>query len=332
MVTRTPPGNALSLHALSLLTVATLFTLFFLRSLDDNRLVSWRWAFAAEDALAWALVLGIAVLIAHAAGLVGARALRPQLVLFGSGFAAAALLWSEPEVIVDAARYFTQAKQAQVYGIAYFLQAWGGEIPAWTDLPLVPLLYGAVFSLFGEERVYIQLCTSLLFAGTIVLTYRLGRTLWGDAVGLTAGALLLGMPYLLVQVPLMLVDVPTMFLFMLAVLTVTCALRRGGGRLNESPRPLGRGLRFRSLCFPSNPYSCSRQRTKWPGLTSRSSGSIWWHLSMTLSQRGLKLHPDGICCGSGGSPPRPDGALRKRMSPIAGNAAARARVYGCWGS
>ena len=228
MVTRSPPGNALSLHALSLLTVATLFTLFFLRSLDDNRLVSWRWAFAAEDALAWVLALGIAVLIAHAAGLVGARVLRPQLVLFGSGFAAAALLWSEPEVIVDAARYFTQAKQAQVYGIAYFLQAWGGEIPAWTDLPLVPLLYGAVFSLFGEERVYIQLCTSLLFAGTIVLTYRLGRTLWGDAVGLTAGALLLGMPYLLVQVPLMLVDVPTMFFVTLAIWATLAAVRHGG--------------------------------------------------------------------------------------------------------
>ncbi len=228
MVSRSRPGSALSLHALSLLTVATLFTLFFLRPLDDNRLVSWRWAFAAEDALAWILVLGIAVLIAHAAGLVGSRVLRPQLVLFGSGFAAAALFWSEPEVIVDAARYFTQAKQAEVHGIAYFLQAWGGEIPAWTDLPLVPLLYGAIFSLFGEERVYIQVCTSLLFAGTIVLTYRLGRALWGDAVGLTAGALLLGMPYLLVQVPLMLVDVPTMFFVTLAIWATLGAVRRSG--------------------------------------------------------------------------------------------------------
>jgi hypothetical protein len=89
---------------------------------------------------------------------------------------------------VDAARYFTQAKQAEIHGIAYFLQAWGGEVPAWTDLPLVPLLYGAVFSLFGEERVYIQVCTSLLFAGTIVLTYRLGRALWGDARGRCAVA------------------------------------------------------------------------------------------------------------------------------------------------
>ena len=221
-------GTALSLHAVSLLTVATLFTLFFLRSLDDNRLTSWRWVFSAQDALAFALVLALAVLFSYAAAFAGSRLRQPALVLFAAAFAAAAPLWSEPEVIVDAARYFTQAKQAEVYGIAYFLQAWGGEIPAWTDLPLVPLLYGAIFSLFGEERAYIQACTTLLFAGTLVLTYRIGRALWGDAVGLTAGVLLLGMPYLLVHVPLMLVDVPTMFFVTLAIWATLAAVRRGG--------------------------------------------------------------------------------------------------------
>lgn len=228
MVRPGPAGNALSRHALSLLTVATLFTLFFLRTLDDNRLTSWQWAFAAEDALPFALLLAAAVLFAYAAAFAGSRLRRPTLALFASAFGAAALLWSEPEVIVDAARYFTQAKQAEVNGIAYFLQAWGGEIPAWTDLPLVPLLYGAIFGLLGEERVYIQAGTSLLFAGTAVLTYRLGRELWSEAVGLAAGALLLGMPYLLVQVPLMLVDVPTMFFVTFAVWATLAAVRRGG--------------------------------------------------------------------------------------------------------
>lgn len=228
MVRPGPAGNALSRHALSLLTVATLFTLFFLRSLDDNRLTSWQWAFAAEDALPFALLLAAAVLFAYAAAFAGSRLRRPTVALFASAFGAAALLWSEPEVIVDAARYFTQAKQAEVNGIAYFLRAWGGEIPAWTDLPLVPLLFGAIFGLLGEERVYIQAGTSLLFAGTAVLTYRLGRELWSEAVGLAAGALLLGMPYLLVQVPLMLVDVPTMFFVTFAVWATLAAVRRGG--------------------------------------------------------------------------------------------------------
>ena len=220
--------DALSLHAVSLLTVATVFTLFFLRSLDDNRLTSWRWVFGAQDAFPFLFLLAAAVLLAYAAARWFPRMPRPALVLFPGAFAAAALLWSEPEVIVDAARYFTQAKHVELYGVGYFLSAWGGDIPAWTDLPLVPLLYGSVFSLFGEERLYIQACTSLLFAGTVVLTYWLGRTLWNEAVGVAAGALLLGMPYLLVQVPLMLVDVPTMFFVMLAVWATLAAVRRGG--------------------------------------------------------------------------------------------------------
>lgn len=221
-------GTALALHSVSLLTVTTLFTLFLLRALDDNRLTSWQWAFAAEDALPLLLLLVMAVLLAYALAHLGARLRRPALVLFASAFGAAALFWSEPEVIVDAARYFTQAKHVELYGIAYFLKAWGGEIPAWTDLPLVPLLYGVIFSVLGEERIYIQAWTSVLFAATAALTCQIGRMLWGGAVGLAAGALLLGMPYLLTQVPLTLTDVPTMFFLTLAVWATLAALRSGG--------------------------------------------------------------------------------------------------------
>ena len=39
-----------------------------------------------------------------------------------------------------------------------------------------------------------------------------------------------------------------------------------------------------------------------------------------------------VGCGSGGSPPRPEGLPRNRWSPISGNAAASAAVYGCFGS
>jgi len=50
------------------------FTLFFLRSLDDNRLTSWRWVFSAQDALAFALVLALAVLFSYAAAFAGSFA------------------------------------------------------------------------------------------------------------------------------------------------------------------------------------------------------------------------------------------------------------------
>jgi hypothetical protein len=211
-----------------MLTVAALLTLFVLRSLDDNKLTSWRWVFAPEDAWRLLLCLVLAVLLAHLAGALALRPLRPAPVLFAGAFASTALLWSEPEVIVDAARHFAQAKHIESYGIANFFSAWGGELSAWTDLPLMPLVYGALFSLLGEERIHVQACNSLLFAGTVVLTWQIGRMLWDETIGSIAAALLLGMPYLLVQVPLTLADVPTMFFVTLTTFAALAALRHGG--------------------------------------------------------------------------------------------------------
>lgn len=221
-----PAAPALALA--SLLTVAAMLSLFVLRTLDDNRLTSWRWVFAPGDAWRLFLLLALAVLLAHLAGALRLERSPPAALLFAAAFGASALLWPQPEVILDAARYFGQAKHAELLGIAYFLQAWGGEVPAWTDLPLVPLLYGALFGLLGEDRLYLQICNSALFAGTVLLTWQIGRTLWSESLGLAAGALLLGMPYLLVQVPLTLVDVPTMFFVTLATCATLAALRFGG--------------------------------------------------------------------------------------------------------
>jgi 4-amino-4-deoxy-L-arabinose transferase-like glycosyltransferase len=62
----------------------------------------------------------------------------------------------------------------------------------------------------------------------VVLTYLIGKSLWSRDLGLTAGILLLGMPYLLAQVPLMMVDVAAMFFLTLAVLATIKAVARGG--------------------------------------------------------------------------------------------------------
>ncbi len=77
-------------------------------------------------------------------------------------------------------------------------------------------------------RIAIQAFTTLLFSGTVVLTYLIGRTLWNETVGCCAAVLLLGMPYLLTQVPLMLSDVPAMFFMTLAVYATIGAVRHGG--------------------------------------------------------------------------------------------------------
>ncbi len=212
----------------SLLTLTTFLVLFILRSFDDNRLTSWQWVFAGTDALTISFVLVIGIFLAYLFSSISLTIRRPAIWLFISSFAVAAIFWGEPEIIVDASRYFVQAKYLELYGIGYFFKEWGREITVWTDLPLVPLLYGLVFKFFGEYRTGIQIVNTLLFSASVVLTYLIGKTLWHEKIGIYGGILLLGIPYLLTQVPLMLVDVPTMFFFTLALFITIKAIRQGG--------------------------------------------------------------------------------------------------------
>ncbi len=218
-----------AVFAILALFLPVFITAFFLRGLDDNSLFSWSWVFAAVEG--WPVYLFLA------AGLVIAAFLSLWAVpddyhipfLAVISFAAIVPLWQEPELIIDASRYFTQAKHLEIYGIPYFFEEWGGGIVAWTDMPLVPFLYGFIFKVFGETRAGIQVFTTALFSLTTVLTYLIGKRLWGRETGFSGALLLLGIPYLLTQVPLMLVDVPTMCFFTLAVFAFLEAMNRSGG-------------------------------------------------------------------------------------------------------
>lgn len=221
-------GATLAKTAVFLLSLATFLSLFVFRAYDDNRLTSWHWVFSDNDLFKTALLLAAGLLLAYPLARLRFPRYGAAGALFAAAFATAALTWEEPEVIVDVARYFTQAKHVELYGVGHFLTEWGGQIGVWTDLPLVSLLYGLILSLFGEQRIFIQLFNTLLFSGSVVLTYLIGKTLWDETIGFCAGALLLGMPYLLTQVPLMLVDVPTMFFLTLAIFMTIRAMELGG--------------------------------------------------------------------------------------------------------
>lgn len=219
---------------ISLLTLLSFVALFVFRSIDDNRLTSWEWVFRRADVT---MIYALLILGIGAAFLLSKTTLPeryPAVFLFFISFLAALPFWGEPEVIVDASRYFTQAKHLEEYGIGYFFREWGKNIFAWTDMPLVSFLYGLIFKVFGESRHFIQAFTTLLFSSAVVLTYGVGRSLWNEDVGFAAGLLLLGMPYLLTQVPLMLVDVPTMFFLLLSIFLTIKALEKGGAGIIAS--------------------------------------------------------------------------------------------------
>lgn len=217
---------------ISMLSLTIFLALFVFRRWDDNRLTSWQWVFADLAAYNIFLLLVFSMVLAYLFSYlsmpVRKTAFWSSIGLFIAAFGVSAAFWRTPEIIVDASRYFIQAKSLELYGITYFLQEWGNEISVWTDLPLIPLLYGLIFKIFGEYRIAIQIFNSLLFSATVVLTYHLGKSLWQETVGLYAAVLLLAIPYLLTQVPLMLVDVATMFFFTLALFATINAVKHGG--------------------------------------------------------------------------------------------------------
>ncbi|HEY5998335.1 MAG TPA: glycosyltransferase family 39 protein [bacterium] len=222
----------------SVLAAAVLFPLLVaLRSFDDNSLTSWGWVLGGRSlAGLWALHLAVVA----AAWLLCRWQVRERwrvplvaLAAFGLGVALAA----EPEAIVDAARYFIEAKYLALHGARAFFRGWGTALPAWTDLPLPGLLYGTMFSLIGEHRWVSQIVTAALFAATACATARIGSLLWDAATGAGAALLLLAAPCLLVNVPLLMADVPAMAAVTVAVWALLALVARGG-----APRLLAAAL------------------------------------------------------------------------------------------
>lgn len=224
-----------SILLIAFLTLLYFPILYICRFLDNNTLTSWQWVFAEVSVvMIMGLMLGALVssyIVASKVPLVR----HSQAALFILSILAVVPLWSEPELLIDSGRYFLQAKYLSTYGFPRFIREWGGEIGTWTDLPLIPALYGLLFKVFGESRVVVQAFNTLLFALTVLLTSGSGRILWDRVTGYYGGLLLLGMPYLLTQVPLMLVDIPTMFFLTLALYSFIRALIDGDWWLFFAP-------------------------------------------------------------------------------------------------
>lgn len=222
-------NGKIALAAVPLASVLLYAGLYGLRQFDDNRLTSWRWVFDHVDVLPVALAICACAILA---ALVSAYRTPTPRVIAVLAFVLGAFFWGQPEVIVDVSRYFTQAKHLSQYGVIYYLAEWGGAIEPWTDMPLVPFIFGMGFKIFGESRLVVQILTTSAFAGTVWLTALSAGDLFDregeeDISSMSAG-LLLAIPYLYTQVPMMLVDVACMFFLVLGFFSFQRALGRGG--------------------------------------------------------------------------------------------------------
>lgn len=220
---------------ISFVSLCTFPVLYICRFLDNNTLTSWQWVFTGNSVVGIMSWLLIAVLFSAAVAYrVPIEKMPPLAAAFISAFVIIPL-WRQPELLLDSGRYFIQAKYLSEYGVCYFLQEWGKAIPAWTDLPLVPFLYGIIFKICGETRVAVQIFTTFLFGLTVFITTQIGKQLWDAERGFYGGIFLLGLPYLLSQVSLMLVDVPAMFMLTLALAVFLRAIMDGGNNMFLSP-------------------------------------------------------------------------------------------------
>lgn len=210
------------------ITLLIPLVLYLGRELDDNRLTSWSWVFkAASPGCLWLILAALSPLLWIMARS-SLPAMRHPLVPSLFAFAVGLMFVEVPEVIVDASRYFAQAKFVKEHGVVGFIREWGGEIFVWTDLPLIPFFYGLLFTIFGELRLAAQFGNLVFFALSVYLIRLLGSDLWDEETGILAAFMLLGFPFLYTQVPLLLVDVGTMTMLILAMLTWYRALVRGG--------------------------------------------------------------------------------------------------------
>lgn len=193
-----------------------------------STLTSWRWAFTEGGPVKIFLLIFIAVLLAIPLSSTKLPERYPVASLFSAALFSSFPFLNSQEILLDSARYFLQAKYLTEYGFSAFLQEWGGEINQWTDLPLIPMIYGILFKIFGEHKLVIEIFNSLLFSLVPVLVYFTGKHLWDNSTGFIAGILILASPYLYTQVSLMLVDIHTMFFLLLAVCTFLYATEKGG--------------------------------------------------------------------------------------------------------
>lgn len=243
-MTEAPDGEADGPPPALVLAAALLFPLLAaLRHLDDNSLVSWSWVLEGRDLVAlWLLHLAVVAAAAALCRRPPPQRLRLPAALLAA-FVAGAALTGVPEAIVDASRYFVQAKHLALHGVRAFLRDWGGAVPAWTDLPLPALLYGTAFRALGEHRWAAQLLGAGLLALTALATARVGALLWGEDTGTRAALLLLAAPCVLVNAPLLMADVPAMAAVATAAWALLALIERGGaGRQVAAALALGAAL------------------------------------------------------------------------------------------
>ncbi len=230
----------------SILIFSAYLVIYEFRALDHNIYFNWNYIFENVSRSGIFILLLASILLSYIISDTGIGIDKKYVLpsIFLGAFLLGAVFWSAPEASPGVATYFTEAKYLKEYGISTFIRDWGGKLDTLSDFPVVPFIFGLILKFIGESKIYIQIFTTTMFAGTGVLTYLIAWRLWDEKTGIYAALFLLSFPYLLLKTSFTLVDVPTMFFVAAAIYATLNAMETWG-----TSRDMGRIWILASVTF-----------------------------------------------------------------------------------
>ena len=121
--------------------------------------------------------------------------------------------WTDEQSVLTAANIIATEGLQPAY-TAFRRVGWLGQ----QHPPLFPILFSITLKLPGPDLFYMRLMSVFFLAGTLVITYFLGRELYTRKIGFLAALLLLSFPLVIRLGASAMMDIPLAFFFSLALL------------------------------------------------------------------------------------------------------------------
>ncbi|MEM2956215.1 MAG: glycosyltransferase family 39 protein [Candidatus Pacearchaeota archaeon] len=129
-----------------------------------------------------------------------------MIVIFLFSFLITTFFWNSPQIDPDSARYLTHAKDLNV-----------NVGNRGTDMPLIPIIYKILYTIFGESLIIIEAFNSLLYSSIVFLTFLIAKKLFNKVVGTYAALIFTSMHGVIAWIGLALVDIPACFFVTLSL-------------------------------------------------------------------------------------------------------------------
>ena len=134
-------------------------------------------------------------------------------LLIGVLYASIQTQWTDEQSGLKAANIISTEGLVSAY-TAFRRVGWLGQ----QHPPLVPIIFSLTLKLPGPDLFYMRLVSVFFLAGTLVVTYFLGRDLYSREIGFLAAILLLSFPLVIRLSAAAMMDIPLAFFFSLALL------------------------------------------------------------------------------------------------------------------